>query len=295
MGQGMGSVAGKTAVVTGAASGIGRQLALQLWHKGMHLACVDVDEPGLEALRGELAGDRRATLHVADVADREQMRALAIDVAAAHEGLHVLINNAGVGYEAAFGQTSLEAWDRVLGINLWGVIHGCHFFMPHLAKVERAHIVNLSSLFGIIGMPGQTAYCASKFAVRGLSESLWEELRTTTVGLTVVHPGGVATNIMKTSEGDDPELLAYLADWYDDNAYEPARAAAQIISAIEKGKRRLLITPEAYLADAMKRLLPVMGNKAFGDLTLKVLKLGHMRKVRQDQWQRTMVEDRSGE
>jgi short-subunit dehydrogenase len=178
----------------------------------------------------------------------------------------------------------------VLGVNLWGVIHGCHFFMPHLAKADRGHIVIPSSMFGLVGMPGQTAYCASKYALRGLSESLWEELRTTTVGLTLVHPGSVATNIMKTSDGDDPELMAHLARWYEQNALAPREAAEQILAAVQKGRARLLISPEAYLADYVKRLLPVTGNKWICDLVIRTLDLEHMRDKRNEQWQQTMVD-----
>jgi NAD(P)-dependent dehydrogenase (short-subunit alcohol dehydrogenase family) len=295
MSHGIPDIDGRTAVITGAASGIGRQVALQLSALGANLALVDVDEAGLAKLSAELRTDRRVSQHLADVSNRERMATLAPEVAAEHDQLHILLNNAGIGYEAAFPQTPLDAFDRVLGINLWGVIHGCHFFMPYLAKADWAHIVNMSSLFGFVGMPGQTAYCASKYAVRGFSEALWEELRTTRVGLTVVHPGGVATNVMKASDGDDPELLAHLAGWYEANAYPPAKAAGHIITAIQKGRRRLLITPEAYLADVVTRLMPVWGNKAVGDVFIRVLKLEHMREVRKTQWERTMVDGKPDE
>ena len=283
----------RTALVTGAAAGIGRELALGLADKGCHLALVDISEDRLGALRDELAATHSGqtfTAHVADVADRERMRALAREVHAAHPELNLLINNAGVGYEGPFPQTSLETWDHVMGVNLWGVVHGCHFFLPLLARADRGHIVNLSSLFGTMGMAGQTAYCTSKYAVRGLSESLWEELRDTTVGLTVVHPGGVATDIMKTADGDDPELMSHLAAWYEANAFSPRRAAAQIIRAVERGTPRLLITPEAYLVDYVKRLLPVAGNQMICELMLRVLKVEHMRARRRAQWQETMVD-----
>lgn len=289
MSKGIQDLNGKLAVVTGAASGIGRALSLGLAAKGCNLALVDVDKEGLEALKAQLEGVE-VTTHLADVGDRARMLALAEEVAAAHDGIHLLINNAGIGYEAAFPQTSLEAWDKVLGVNLWGVIHGCHFFMPHLAKVSRAHIVNLSSLFGVIGMAGQTAYCTSKFAVRGLSESLWEELRDTNIGLTVVHPGGVATNIMKRSEGDDPELLERISSWFERNAIPPEKAAAQIIGAIQSGKPRLMITKEAVLGDLVKRVLPVFGNKLIGDVVIKSIGLEDMRAKRLTQWQETMVD-----
>jgi len=288
---------GRTAVVTGAANGIGRALAVALHRKGCHLALVDVDSPGLTALRNqfEVGGlHRRITTHVADVGDRQSMRALADEVAGAHDAIHLLINNAGIGHEAAFPQTSLDDWERLLRVNVWGVIHGCHFFMPHLAKVDRAHIVNMSSLFGLIGMPGQSAYSTTKFAIRGLSESLWEELRATTVGLTVVHPAAVATGIMTRTTGDDPELLARVARWYEQHAIAPERAAARIVHAIERGTPRLLIGPETGLADRLKRWMPVVGNKLFSDLVIRVLDVEDMRATRSEQWRQTMVEGRKG-
>jgi len=293
MRPGLRQLDGRVAVITGAGAGIGRALARGLHAKGCHLALVDLDGQAAQAVATELAeagAERRITVHPADVADRERMRALASEVAEAHGSLHLLINNAGIGYEAAFPQTSLETWDKVLGVNLWGVIHGCHFFLPHLAKAEQAHIVNMSSLFGYVGMAGQTVYCASKYAVRGLSEALWEELRGTSVGLTVVHPGSIATDIMKTSDGDDPQLMERLAAWYEDNAMPPHKAAARIIRGVETGKRRLLVTAEAYLADQLRRLFPVAGNKVMNDLVIRGLGLEDMREKRAEQWQRTMVD-----
>lgn len=292
MRKGLRHLDARVAVVTGAASGIGRALSIGLWQKGCHLALVDQDEKGLLQLQAGLtkSSTRRLSTHTADVGDRARMQELAAEVIEVHQAVHLLINNAGVGYEAAFPQTSLDAWERVLSVNLWGVIYGCHFFMPYLAKVEQAHIVNLSSLFGIVAMAGQTAYCTTKFAVRGFSESLREELRTTSIGLTIVHPGSVATNIMKTSDGDDPELMQRLADWFEQHAIPPGKAAAQIISAIEKGKPRLLITPEVVFADWVKRLAPVLGNKAICDLVIRTLGLEDMREKRRQQWQKTMVD-----
>jgi NAD(P)-dependent dehydrogenase (short-subunit alcohol dehydrogenase family) len=290
--KGIRDLKGRVAVVTGAANGIGRALALGLWDKGCHLALVDLDQDGLASLRLVLTRSGRgqiATSHIANVGDKVRMEELAREVVATHGAVHVLVNNAGIGHEAAFPQTSLDDWERIVGVNLWGVIYGCHFFMPHLAKVDRAHIVNVSSLFGITAMPGQSAYCATKFAVRGLSESLWEELRATSVGLTVVHPAAVATDIMKRAKGDDPELLQRVSHWYEAHAIAPARAAAQIIRAIEKGTPRLLITKEAALGDLLKRLMPVTGNKLFSDLVIRVIGVDDMRAKRIAQWRETMA------
>ncbi len=290
--KGIRDLKGKVAVVTGAANGIGRALAVGLWAKGCHLALVDLDQDGLTSLSTTLTGsgrDQLATTHVANVGDRVRMEEVAREVVAAHRAVHVLINNAGIGHEAAFPQTSLDDWERIVAVNLWGVIYGCHFFMPHLAKVDRAHIVNVSSLFGIVAMPGQSAYCTTKFAVRGLSESLWEELRATSVGLTVVHPGAVATSIMERARGDDPELLQRVSRWYESHAISPERAAAKIIRAIGNGAPRLVITPEAAFGDLLKRLLPVMGNKIFVDVVIRAIGVGDMRARRIAQWRDTMT------
>lgn len=289
--KGIPDLRGKIAVITGAANGIGRALAIDLCRKGGRVALVDIDGDGLEHLRHELLkrdADAVST-HVADVSDRERMRTLADEVVSAHGAVHVLINNAGVAYEAAFPQTPLEEWDHVIGVNLWGTIHGCHFFMRHLAKVERAHIVNISSLLGIVAMGGQSAYATTKFAVRGLSEALWEELRPTTVGLTVVHPAAIATGILRRARGDDPELLQRLDTWYERHAMSPERASARIIAAIERGTPRLLIAPETTVADYVKRLMPVWGNTLIGDVVLRTLGVEEMRAKRLTQWRDTMV------
>ena len=291
--KGISDLNDKVAVITGAASGIGRAVAVGLREKGCRLALVDIDAASLEQLHAELSRSGhpdQVTAHVADVSNRERMRALPGEIAARHGVIHILINNAGVAYEGAFQQTPLEDWDHVIGVNLWGVIHGCWFFMPYLAKADRAHIVNMSSLLGIVAMGGQSTYAASKFAVRGLSEALWEELRPTTVGLTVVHPGAVATPILRHSRGDDPELLERLNAWYEKNALKPDKAARKIIGAIERGTPRVLIAPETGFADWVKRLMPVMGNRIVGDIFISMLGENDMRAKRLAQWRETMVD-----
>jgi short-subunit dehydrogenase len=292
--KGIPDLRGKVAVVTGAASGIGRALAFDLRDKGCRLALVDIDAPALARVEQELRESRHdvvVSTHVADVGDRERMRALAGEVVIAHGAVHVLINNAGVAYEAAFVATPLDHWDHVIGVNLLGVIHGCHFFMRHLAKAERAHIVNMSSLLGIIVMPGQTAYCATKFAVRGLSEALLEELHATSVGLTVVHPGAVATGIIGRGGGDDPELLLKMERWFERHAIRPEKVSAQIIRAIEKGTPRLLIAPETKYADYVKRLIPMSGNRLIVDMAIRTFGVGDMRAKRLAQWRDMMGDD----
>jgi NAD(P)-dependent dehydrogenase (short-subunit alcohol dehydrogenase family) len=291
--KGIPDLRNKVVVVTGAANGIGRALAIDLRAKGCRIALVDIDGGRLLELHSELiasGGGETITAHVADVGDRVRMRELADEVVTAHGAVHVLVNNAGISHEAAFPQTSLDAWDRVIGVNLLGVIHGCHFFMRHLAKAERAHIVNMSSLLGIVALPGQSAYAATKFAVRGLSEALWEELRPTTIGLTVVHPGAVATGILRRASGSDPELLLRLDRWYERHAIPPGRASEQIIRAIEKGTPRLLISPATTFADTVKRLMPVRGNRLIADIAIRAFDVEDIRAKRLAQWHATVVE-----
>jgi len=286
-------LADRVAVITGAASGIGRALAQGLWDRGCHVALVDVDARGLAQVGMQLQSSgrpQRMSAHVLDVADREAMRALPAAVLDAHGAVHLLINNAGVSHEAAFPQTSLEDWDRLIAVNLWGVIHGCHFFLPYLAKADRAHIVNLSSLLGIVAMAGQTGYGATKFAVRGLSEALAEELHSTTVSLTLVHPGAIATDMMRRSTGDDPELLQRLTRWYERRAMPAEQAAARIIHAIERGTPRLLISAETHLGDLLRRLLPVTGNRMMVDAMIRVLGVEDMRAKRIARWRETMLD-----
>jgi NAD(P)-dependent dehydrogenase (short-subunit alcohol dehydrogenase family) len=296
--RGIRDLTDRVAVVTGAASGIGRAVARGLRGSGCHLALLDVDAEGLASLRAELAGSaagRRTTAHQVDVGDRWRMEAAAREVVAVHGAVHVLVNNAGIAHEAPFPRTSLEDWDRIIDVNLRGVIHGCHFFLPHLAKVDRAHIVNISSLLGIVAVPGQTAYCTTKFAVRGLTESLREELRATSIGVTLVHPGAVATDIMRRARGDDPELMERLSRWYERNAVPPERVGAQIIRAIRRGTPRLLTGVDVGFADLVKRLLPVTGNRLMSDLVIRVLGVGYMRARRLQQWHDTMVRGGSGD
>jgi NAD(P)-dependent dehydrogenase (short-subunit alcohol dehydrogenase family) len=191
---------GRIAVITGAASGIGRALALQLAEAGCGLALVDVQAETLRRVGAECRErGAQVSTHAVDVSDRAAMAALPQRVIDFHGAVHILINNAGVTVADTVLEQSLEDWDWIVGINLWGVIYGCRAFLPHLLAAEEAHIVNLSSVFGIAGVPMQAAYCTTKFAVLGFSESLQAELRGTCVGLSVVHPGGVNTNIVRAS------------------------------------------------------------------------------------------------
>lgn len=266
---------GRVAVITGAAGGIGRETALTLADRGCNLALVDVKPDELEAT-ATVARGRGATVttHVVDVSDGAAMAALADAVVAAHGKVEILVNNAGVTVTAGFHEHTMDDWEWVLGVNLWGVIHGMRVFLPHLLRADEAHIVNLSSIFGVIGVPGQSSYCVSKFAVRGLSESVQEELVGTHVGLTVVHPGGVATDIMRSSRSVDGAMKDRLVGFFERQAIPASEAARQIVGAISRGQPRLRITREAYAFDVMKRLMPTLGNRLAVRLLVKTMNIG---------------------
>ena len=248
----------RVAVVTGAAGGIGAALSIELAKKGCHLALVDVNEAGLrETARGIEAKGRKVSTHVVDVADREAMRALPEAVVAEHGHVHIVVNNAGVALDASFEESSFEDLDWIFGINLWGVIHGCKFFLPWLRREDEAHIVNLSSLFGIVGVPRNSAYCATKYAVRGLSESIWTEVSRDGIGVTSVHPGGIQTNIARAARhGSGANAEEMISEFERVARTSPQHAARKIVRGIERGDQRVRIAPETYLLDWLKRLAP---------------------------------------
>jgi NAD(P)-dependent dehydrogenase (short-subunit alcohol dehydrogenase family) len=259
-------------VVTGAAGGIGRAVAVALAKRGANLAVADVNATGVEETAELVRREgREATAHVVDVSDKEQMRAFTEAVIEAHGAAHVLVNNAGVTVASSFSSHTLEDFEWLMGINFWGVIYGCHFFLPHLVVQPEAHIVNISSIFGIVGVPHQSSYCASKFGVRGFTESLAAELRGSSVGVTVVHPGGVNTNIVRDARGEDfgpGRTRKAVADFFATKTMSCEKAAEHIVRGIEKNRQRVLFTPESHVLDALKRLAPSVTQRvlARGDL-----------------------------
>jgi short-subunit dehydrogenase len=261
----MTAISGSAAAVTGAASGIGRALALELAARGCDLALGDRDEAGLQQLAAEIAkvGTRKVSMHRVDVGVPAEIQAFAQAAIAAHPGLNIVINNAGVALLGAFSEVDQTQMEWLFNINFWGVVHGTRAFLPHLSTRHEAHIVNLSSIFGIVAPPGQTAYCAAKFAVRGFSESLRHELAMTNskVKLSVVHPGGVLTNIVRNSRTGsgitDNARRAESIDRFDAVAKTTPPAAAQrIIRGIENDEPRILIGNDARFMDLLQRFRP---------------------------------------
>jgi short-subunit dehydrogenase len=261
----MTAIRGAACAVTGAASGIGRALALELAARGADLALADRDEAGLQAVAAEIAktSPRKVSVHRVDVAEPGQIADFAIAATSAHPGLNIVINNAGVALMGMFNEVEQAQMEWLMNINFWGVVHGTRAFLPHLALKPEAHIVNLSSIFGIIAPPGQTAYAAAKFAVRGFSESLRHELQmaASPIKLSVVHPGGVATNIARNSRVGtgmtDNARRAQSIERFDAVAKTtPAAAALRIIEGIEKNQPRILIGNDARFMDLLQRLRP---------------------------------------
>ena len=266
----------RTAVVTGAASGIGKATAELLARRGCRVALVDISEEGVEATAERIRRvGGQASTHVLSVADKDAMFALPEQVIAEHGAVHILVNNAGVTVAKGFHEHTIDDWEWVVGVNLWGVVYGCKAFMDHLLVADEAHIVNISSVFGILGVPSQSSYCATKFAVRGFTETLWEELRGTHVGVTCVHPGGVSTNIINSSRSDDEEMKGRMAAFFNKATIPPEQAAARIVTAIESNQQRLLITREAYALDALRRMLPEWGNQLGVKLLMRTMGVQH--------------------
>jgi NAD(P)-dependent dehydrogenase (short-subunit alcohol dehydrogenase family) len=253
---------GKVAAITGGGCGIGRALAGQLAPLGCHMALIDINQGRLDEAARACARDGLAiTTHVADVRDRDRMRTLAEEVVKVHGGVQILVNNAGVTAWGSLEEMSFEDLDWVLDVNLKGVLNGCKFFLPYLRKEAEAHIVNVSSLLGLLGVRHQVAYCTSKYALRGLSEALDAELDGSSINVSVIHPGGVASNFVKDSRSADPDSKNKFADLVAEHSTKPDKVAARIITAIQKNKLRTRIGPDAFVGDWMKRAFPSAGQR----------------------------------
>jgi NAD(P)-dependent dehydrogenase (short-subunit alcohol dehydrogenase family) len=254
----MTSFEGKVAVITGAGSGIGRALALNLNRAGCLLEISDINMEGLEQTRQLLErAELACTLHKMDVADRGAVEAWAADIDARHGRADILINNAGVAVSARAEDNSYEDLNWLMNINFWGVVYGCKSFLPLLRKSPAAHLVNISSVFGIVGVPTQSAYNAAKFAVRGYTEALRQELADSNVHVCCVHPGGVKTNIARNARAATDVHKDEMALSFEELARTtPESAAAQIVRAMERRKARLLIGTDAKLITFISRLFP---------------------------------------
>jgi NAD(P)-dependent dehydrogenase (short-subunit alcohol dehydrogenase family) len=269
----MRDIKGAVAVVTGAASGIGRALAVDLVQLGTQLALADVNTAGLEETRA-LLGKATARTYTVDVSKASAVEDFARTVERDFGRASLLINNAGVALMGTLAEVSIEDMQWLLGINFWGVVHGCKFFLPLLQREPDAHIVNVSSIFGLIGPPGQTAYAASKFAVHGFSQSLREELRATSaIKVTSVHPAGIATPIAhraRAGHGVTAAARQEAEEYFQKVALiMPEEASRVIIKGILGNKNRVLIGADAYRIDRIQRLFPARASAMFASFLAK--------------------------
>jgi NADP-dependent 3-hydroxy acid dehydrogenase YdfG len=256
----MSSFEGKVAVITGAGSGIGRALALNLAEKGAKLALSDVDTDGLaETVRRAQALGAHVKSDRLDVAEREAVLAYA-DAVVAHFGtVNQVYNNAGIAYDGNVERSEFKDIERVMDVDFWGVVNGTKAFLPHVIASGDGNIVNISSLFGLVAVPGQSAYNAAKFAVRGFTEALRQEMLVAKhpVKVTCVHPGGIKTAVARNATvavGEDAQTLAEFYDKYL-LIHSPEMAAKTIVNGVAKGHARVIIGWEAKAIDLLARII----------------------------------------
>jgi NADP-dependent 3-hydroxy acid dehydrogenase YdfG len=263
----------KVAAITGAGSGMGRALALELASRGCAVAIADIGRAALDETAGLLRDAKVAvSTHVVDVADRAAMETFAADVARIHGKVNLVFNNAGVSVTNTIEKLSYDDFQWLMNINFWGVVHGTKAFLPYLHQVDEAHIVNTASIFGVVAFPTQGAYNASKFAVRGFTEALRQELADTHIGVSCVQPGGVKTNIVKTSryyaqDNEAPTKDEMVQNFERLAALTPQQAALQILAGVERNRGRVLVGKDAKLLAWVQRLFPESYSKRVGAMT----------------------------
>lgn len=255
--------AGGTAVLTGAASGIGEQLAHGLALRGSNLVLLDRDAERLDSVRAAIAQEYTSiavSTMVVDLADREATLDAAEAILGEHERVTLLVNNAGAALGGRFDQVTLDEFEWLMDVNFRAPVVLTHTLLPALTAAPGGHVVNVSSLFGLIAPAGQSAYCASKFALRGLSQVLWAELAESGTGVTTVHPGGIKTRVADSAHigsGVPTELVRGQKQAFNKLlTYPPEKAAEQILNGVERRRSRVLIAPSAKIPDLLARLLP---------------------------------------
>ncbi len=280
-------LSGSVAVVTGAASGIGAGLARVLAARGCALALADRNAAGLATVAADARSRGvKVSEHVLDVADADAVAALPAAVLAEHGRVNVLVNNAGVALMGRFEQVSAADFEWLFGINFWGTVRMTRAFLPLLRREAASQIVNLSSVYGLMAPPGQAAYAASKFAVRGFSEALRSELEGSPVGVTVVHPGGVRTAIAATARVPDTikpaDAAAGLAVFSKMLRTEPDTAGELIARAIERREPRLLIGSDARQIAALVRMFPIRHWNVVQRLAARTIRRANARDARRE-------------
>jgi NAD(P)-dependent dehydrogenase (short-subunit alcohol dehydrogenase family) len=270
---------GKVAAITGAGSGIGRALALALARRGCHLALSDINLEAVEETARLVSPGVRVSTAKLDVADRAAVERWADGVVREQGKVNLVFNNAGVALGSTLEGVSYEDFEWIMGVNFWGVVYGTKAFLPHLRASGEGHVVNVSSVFGLIAAPGNGAYNATKFAVRGFTEALRQELEMmrAPVSATSVHPGGIKTNIARSSRVSD-NLVGFLVKDKEtagatfDKMFitPPEKAAETILRGVRRNARRVLVGPDAHAIDVIARVLPSASQKIIMAWTRRV-------------------------
>lgn len=251
----------KVAAITGAASGIGRMLAVCLARENCHVAIADVNKEGLQETRSMIGKNVNVSVHTIDVSDYKQVQLFADDAVAWHGGVDIIINNAAVLLGDFLDTVTLEDFHWLMNINFWGVVHGTMAFLPYLQKRPEGHVVNISSINGIMPNPNNGPYCSAKYAVKGYTETLYQEMRGTSIHVSCVHPGGIKTNIARnarvknTLSGISADAAAAL---YDEEVFHTSAesAARDIIRGIRKNNPRIMVGLDAQIMDFLTRMFP---------------------------------------
>jgi len=256
----MSTFEGKVAVITGAGSGIGRALAVNLAAKGANLALSDIDAEGLAdtVRQAEALGAQVKSDHL-NVAERTVVLEYADTVAAHFGAVHQVYNNAGIAYNGDVENTEFKDIERIIDVDFWGVVNGTKAFLPHVIASGDGHVINVSSVFGLIAMPGQSAYNAAKFAVRGFTEALRQEMLVAKhpVKVTCVHPGGIKTSVARSATVAEGQDAASFAEFFDKHLalHTPEMAAETIVDAVRKGRARVVVGWDAKALDVLSRLI----------------------------------------
>lgn len=251
----------KVAAITGAGSGIGRMLAVQLAAEACHLAISDIHEAGLKETKKLIGNGVRVSTHIVDVSKQDQVMRFAKEAEARHGGIDIIINNAGVALGDFLETVPIEDFKWLMGINFWGVVYGTMAFLPYLRKRPEGHVVNISSINGIVPNPNNGPYQSSKYAVRGYTETLIQEMKGTSIGVSCVHPGGIKTNIARNTKVNNTYYSIskeQAAALYDKEVFRTSaeKAANIIIKGIKQNKQRIMVGYDAKVLDILMRLFP---------------------------------------
>lgn len=257
------------AVVTGAGNGLGQAIAYELAKRNCRLALIDIDHEGL-GRTSKLLPDCRASYHVLNVADRRALACVAEQIKREHACVHLLVNNAGVSLSGQFEEFDVEDFEWLMGVNFWGVIYACKCFLPLLTKASEARICNILSGFALVGFPSKSAYAASKFAVRGFSESLQMELYSASINVTCVYLGTVNTRLVERGRACDPAKHRLEAQFLAGHGMPAARAARRICRAVETNRARVRIGRETFIFDGLARFFPNVTRRLISNLKSKI-------------------------